>query len=174
MIYNFVLGIVFSVLSALFVILSTFSKKKKTMIKVQTIDQIFGALANFCLYSYSALVINIVNILRNFLTYKEKFTKPIACLFILFYIGFGLWFNTQGWIGVFPIIASSSYAYFCLKSKNVQFLRYGLVLNQILWFVHDIYIKAYPTAIVAVLVSTISIYNIVKYNKEKNLKKIRN
>ena len=92
-------------------------------------------------------------------------------MFIIFYILFGLAFNTKGWIGIFPILASSSYAIFCLKSNNAQILRYGLVLNQILWFLHDMFVKAYPSMTVEILISIITIYNIInstKINKKKN------
>lgn len=88
----------------------------------------------------------------------------------MFYIGFGLLFNSKGWIGIFPILASCSYAIFCLNSNNAQILRYGLVLNQLLWLIHDVCIKAYPSIIVEILISFITIYNIFKYYKIKNKK----
>jgi len=109
--------------------------------------------------------------MRNYLTYKGKLTKVITILCILFYIIFGLLFNSKGWIGIFPIIASSSYAIFCLKSNNAQTLRYGLVLNQILWLIHSIYVRAYPSMIIEILISIITIYNILRYSKQKDLKK---
>ncbi len=165
MIYNFTLGTICSLLCAILIAWSTFSKNKKDMAKIQIFNPIFGALSNFFLCSYSAVVTNVVNVIRNYLTYKEKITKKSTILFIAFYILFGIAFNTRGWIGIFPILASSSYAIFCLKSNNGQILRYGLVLNQILWLFHDIFVRAYPSMIVEVLISIITIYNIIKYSK---------
>ena len=129
MIYNFTLGTICSLICAILIAWSTFSKNKKDMAKIQIFNPIFGALSNFFLCSYSAVVTNVVNVIRNYLTYKEKINNKITILFIIFYILFGLAFNTKGWIGIFPILASSSYAIFCLKSNNAQILRYGLVLN---------------------------------------------
>jgi len=171
MIYNFTLGTICSLICAILIAWSTFSKNKKDMAKIQIFNPIFGALSNFFLCSYSAVVTNIVNVIRNYLTYKEKINNKITILFIIFYILFGLAFNTKGWIGIFPILASSSYAIFCLKSNNAQILRYGLVLNQILWFLHDMFVKAYPSMTVEILISIITIYNIInstKINKKKN------
>ncbi|CDE90175.1 putative uncharacterized protein [Clostridium sp. CAG:389] len=170
MIYNFTLGTICSFICAILMAWSTFSKNKKEMAKIQIFNPIFGALSNFFLCSYSAVVTNIVNVIRNYLTYKEKITKKLTILFIVFYILFGLAFNTKGWIGIFPILASSSYAIFCLKSNDAQILRYGLVLNQILWFLHDICVKAYPSMVTEVLIAIITIYNIIKESKREDNK----
>lgn len=170
MIYNFTLGTIFSLFCAILIAWSTFSKNKKDMAKIQIFNPIFGALSNFFFCSYSAVVTNTVNVIRNYLTYKGKLTPIITTLCIIFYILFGIFFNTKGWIGTFPILASSSYAMFCLKSKNAQSLRYGLVLNQILWFIHDAYIKSYPSIVVEILVSIITAYNIVKYSVNNKLR----
>lgn len=174
MIYNFTLGTIFSLCCAILITWSTFSKNKKDMAKIQIFNPIFGALSNFFFCSYSAVVTNVVNVIRNYLTYKGKLNQIITTSCIIFYILFGIFFNTKGWIGIFPILASSSYAMFCLKSKNAQSLRYGLLLNQILWLIHDVYIKAYPSIIVEILVSIITVYNIIKYsmnNKSRNKNK---
>lgn len=156
---------VFSLICAILLAWSTFKKNKKDMAKIQIFNPIFGALSNFFLCSYSAVVTNIVNVIRNYLTYKGKINRAITILFIGFYIVFGLVFNTKGFIGTFPILAASSYAIFCLKSNNSQKLRYGLVLNQVLWSIHDIYVKAYPSLAVEILISIITIYNIVRYGR---------
>lgn len=168
MMYNFILGTIFSLCCAILMAWSTFSKNKKSMTRIQIFNPIFGALSNFFFCSYSAVVVNIVNVIRNYLTYKGRLNKIITTLCIIFYILFGVFFNTKGWVGVFPILASSSYCMFCLISKNTQSLRFGLLLNQILWFIHDIYVKSYPSVGVEIIVSIITIYNIIKYSMNNN------
>ena len=59
----------------------------------------------------------------------------------------GLWANNRGIIGLFPIIASASYTVFIYTTKNEQQMRWALVSNLILWFVHDAYVQAYPSAL---------------------------
>ena len=75
MIYNFTLGTICSLICAILIAWSTFSKNKKDMAKIQIFNPIFGALSNFFLCSYSAVVTNVVNVIRNYLTYKEKICK---------------------------------------------------------------------------------------------------
>lgn len=164
--YNYTIGIVFSFIYAVFVMWSTFAKNKKQMGKIQFYDQAFGAFSNFFLTSYSAVIINGINAVRNYLVYKGKINKIIIIICIVFYISFGIMFNSKGWIGIFPIIASSSYAVFCLKSKDEIVLKYGLILNQLLWLVHDIYVMAVPAIVVEIIVTVLSIYNI-KTSKKK-------
>lgn len=167
----YVLGTICSFICAVLMAWSTFSKNKKGMMKIQIFNPIFGALSNFFFYSYSAVVTNIINVIRNYLTYKGKVTKLLTLLFIMFYIIFGLIFNSKGFIGFFPIIGSSLYAIFFIKSKNAQTLRIGLIINQLLWFSHDIYIKAYPSMIMEIVISVVTLYNIIKFSKQKNIEK---
>jgi len=46
----------------------------------------------------------------------------------------------------------------------------GLVLNQMLWFIHDTYISAYPSMVVEIIISIITIYNILKYCSQNKMK----
>ena len=163
--YNYELGIFFSFIYSVVFMVSVFQKSKKEMLKVQVIDQIVLGLSNFFLMAYSAVVTNIVNTIRNYLTYKGKLTKTIGVLCIIFYVVFGLMVNVRGFIGFLPIIASSTYVIFCLGSKNVQQQRAGLILNLLIHLVHDIYIKAYPTVITEIIVVILTTYNIYKDRK---------
>ena len=166
MIYNYSLGIFFALLNTILFIWSIFKKDKKEMIKIQSVGQIFVAISNFFLYSYSAVITCIINALRNYLTYKGKLSKNITIIFFMFYIIFGLAVNSRGLIGIFPIMSACTYLIFCFISNNAQTLRCGLIVNQNMALVHDIFIKAYPSVITEVLVIIISIYNILKFNKK--------
>ena len=84
MIYNFTLGTICSFICAILIAWSTFSKNKKDMAKIQIFNPIFGALSNFFFCSYSAVVTNLVNVIRNYLTYKEKITKKSKVQSFLF------------------------------------------------------------------------------------------
>lgn len=170
--YNYLLGFTLSLICSTLVLYSTFGKNKKEIAKIQTYDQVFNSLSNFFLCSYSAVVIGIINTMRNYLISKNRLTTLISILCIIFYITFGYAFNNIGLIGIFPIMASSSYVLFCLLGKSAQSMRYGLIVNQVLWFFHDIYVKAYPAVTLEILVVSFCVYNIVKdYIKGRKNKK---
>ena len=82
-------------------------------------------------------------------------------LFILCIV-IGLWTNNRSTIGLFPIIASAGYTVFMYTTKNDQQMRWALIFNLVLWFVHDIYVQAYPSALTNIILSAwtaIQIFN---------------
>lgn len=125
--YNITFVMICSAISSILIIYLTFKKDKKNMLKIQVYNPIFGALSNLFLLSYSAVVVNTVNFVRNYLTYKGKLTKKVSLACIIFYIVFGIVFNTKGIIGLFPIVASASYVLFCYSSSKAQIMRYALL-----------------------------------------------
>lgn len=160
-----IIGNVFSFLSAVFIALSVVKKNKKDLIWYQVIDVIFCILSNIALYTYAALTTNSVALIRNILAYKNKLTRKITWVLFVLCIIFGLWANNRGFIGLFPIIASSSYTIFMFTTKNEQQMRWALISNLMLWFVHDIYVQAYPSAATDVLLSIWTIVQIFRNRK---------
>ena len=142
-----------------------FKKNKNDLILWQGIDVIFCILSNIALYTYSALATNTIALIRNFLAYKNKLTKQITWILFILCIVAGLYANNRGIIGLFPIIASASYTIFMYITKNEQQMRWALVSNLILWFVHDIYVQAYPSALIDVVLSVWTSIQIFKNRK---------
>ena len=122
-------------------------KNKKTLIGWQVIGAVFCILSNIVLLAYPSAATTAVSLVRNILSYKNKLTKNITAFLTFLCIAFGLIFNNLGWIGLFPISAVASYTVFLYTTKNEQQMRYALILSMVLWFVPDIYVKAYPAAI---------------------------
>jgi len=161
-----IIGNVFSLLSAICIAISVLKKNKKDLIWWQTIDVIFCILSNIALFAYAALTTNTVALVRNILAYKHKLTTKITyALFILIIIA-GLCANNRGIIGLFPIVASSSYTIFIFTTKNEQQMRWALVSNLSLWFVHDFYVQAYPSAVIDFVICIWTI--VVIYRNRKN------
>lgn len=146
-----ILGNIFSLLSAICIAISVLKKDKNNLILWQVIDVIFCILSNIALYTYSALTTNSIALIRNLLAYKNKLTKKITWTLFILCIVVGLWANNRGLIGLFPIAASASYTVFMFTTKDEQQMRWALVANLILWFVHDIYVQAYPSALTDVV-----------------------
>jgi hypothetical protein len=81
------------------------------------------------------------------------------------FIGIGLFTNNRQWIGLLPILAEVSFALIMYFSKTAQQLRYGLVFNLPLWFIHDIYIQSYPAAIADFTLTIWTLIQIFRYRK---------
>ena len=142
-----IIGNIFSLLSAICLAVSVIKKSKKDLIWWQVIDVIFCILSNIFLYTYSALTTNSISLVRNVLAYKNKLNKNITWILLILCVIAGLCANNRGIIGLFPIIASASYTIFMYTTKNEQQMRWALVSNLLLWFVHDAYVQAYPSAL---------------------------
>ena len=76
----------------------------------------------------------------------NKLTKNITLVLLILSIIIGLYANNRGAIGWLPIIASASYTICIYATKNEQQMRYALIINMGLWFVHNFYVQAYPSA----------------------------
>ncbi|MBR5599413.1 MAG: YgjV family protein [Alphaproteobacteria bacterium] len=142
-----VIGNIFSLLSAICIAVSVIKKSKKDFMFWQIGDTLFGMVANVALSAFSALVISIVCFIRNILSYKNMLTKKITYILLLVSITVGLYANNLAMIGLLPIIASASYTVCIYITKNEQQMRWSLAFNMLLWFVHNFYVQAYPSAI---------------------------
>lgn len=146
-------GNIFSLLSAIFIAVSVLKKNKADLIWWQILDVIFCILSNIALCTYAALTTNTLALIRNILAYKNKLTERLTWLLFALCIIVGIYANNRGIIGFFPIAASASYTIFMYTTKNEQQMRWALISNLALWFVHDLYVQAYPSAITDVALS---------------------
>ena len=128
-------------------------------------DTFFGIIANIALSAYAALVISVICFIRNILSYKDKLTINITYILLILSVVIGLYANNRGVIGWLPIIASASYTICVYVTKNEQQMRWALVFNLMLWFVHNAYVQAYPSAIANIVLCFWTALNIFKNKK---------
>lgn len=162
---SIIIGNIFSLLSAVCVAVSVIKKNKKDFMYWQIGETLFGIVVNIVLSAYSALVISIICFIRNLLSYKNKLSKNITLTLLITSIIVGLYANNLGFMGLLPIIASSSYTICVYITKNEQQMRYASVVNTLLWFFHDKYIKAYPSAILCLILSCWTTIQIIRNKK---------
>ena len=160
-----ILGNIFSFLYAVCIAISVIKKNKKDLIMWQVLDITFNMLSNVVLHAYAALASNSVGLVRNFLAYKGKLSRNVTYTLFVVTIVIGVWNNNLGFIGLLPVIASSSYTICMYTTKNDQQMRWALVPNLIMWVIHDLYVQAYPAAIVNAL---LSIWTAIQIYRNRN------
>lgn len=141
-------------------------KNKKTALIVQTVQMILLSITDLLLGSITGTLINILGIIRNILCYKNSLTKISILIIILISIYFGIQHNTLGIIGLLPIINNIIFITFINTKSKIGF-KILIIISMILWFIHDIYIKSYITAlfdIFTIITSIIAIIQIKKTN----------
>lgn len=163
MFYSLFWGNFFSLLSAVCLAISVMKKNKNALIKWQIYDTFFCILSAIALGSYPALSTQIVCIVRNTMAYRNELTKQrtlcLACLCMII----GSYVNNLGLVGYFPPLATFLYSIMIYKTANEQQMRYALIFNLMLWLFHDLYIKAYPGAMMDIVISLWTAFFALKY-----------
>ena len=163
----FILGNIFSLLAAICLGVSVFKKTTSGLLLWQILEVILCILSNIALVTYSALTTNSIALVRDIFAYKNKLSTKITIVLIILCVIFGLVANNRGIIGLFPMAASAIYTIFLYLTRNEQQIRFALIINLMLWFVHDFYVGAYPSAIMDVMLSAWTLLNIYKNIKYK-------
>lgn len=159
---SLIIGNVFSFFSAICIAVSVVKQSKKDFMYWQIGDTLFGIVANIALSAFAALVISIACFIRNILSYKNLLTRRITVLILIISIITGLYANNLAIIGLLPIIASASYTICIYLTRNEQQMRYALTINMLLWFIHNLYIMAYPSAIANIVLCFWTFFQIIK------------
>ena len=173
MTHYLLIGNLLSLGTVLCLAISAAVRNKKALVGWQIVGSVFCILSNIVLMAYPSAVTTAVSLVRNILSYKNKLTKNITIFLTFLCVILGLIFNNLGWIGLFPIFAVASYTVFLYTTKNEQQMRYALILSMMLWFIPDIYVKAYPAAINDICLALWTSFFAVRYilSTRKMLKK---
>ena len=148
-------------------------KSREKIIYVQTLQFLLFSISTFLLGGFTGAIANLIGMIRNILCYKEKLTKTIMALIILVSLILTLMFNNLGFIGLLPLINTIIYTVF-INEKNPLKFKILILITVILWFIYDITIKSYTSAIfdlasiIAGSLSTYQIYKNIKLKKQQS------
>ena len=156
----YLLAQVFSAIGALCVAISSFAKSKNKMLAWQITDYIFTATANLLLGGYTGALTISISIIRN-----RLMIKTILTILIILQIIVGSYLNQLGVIGYLPIISSVSYSLAIVITRNLQWLRWVIIENMLLWLIYDLTIKAYPAAITDITITLTTLIAIIRNRK---------
>lgn len=115
---------------------------------------------------HPSLVISVVCLIRNILSYKNKLTKNLTYLLLIISVAIGLYANNLGGIGLMVILASAGYTVCIYLTKNEQQMRWAMVVNQLLWFIHNFYVQAYPSAVACIVLCIWTFIQIYKNHRQ--------
>ncbi len=134
---------------AMFIIIYAFTiKDDTTLIKVLSFSNIFWILHFFLLWNIWALIATCVAMIRLFLSlrYKKNLKALLFVAFLSIFLGY---FSYEGYISLFPIIATilASYAFFYLEKTwlrvfllavSAMWLYYHLNTGSISWVINEV------------------------------------
>lgn len=160
---------IISLIASVLTIPAGLFKKKKSIIFIQIIQIGLYALSNLVIGSITGFIVNILGCYRNILTYKNKLTKKAITIIIVITTILSLIFNNLSIIGLLPLVSSIIYILY-IKTKDIIKLKYVIIITLILWLIHDVYVKAYVTAIFDFIGIISNLISIIKIQSKKRVK----
>ena len=150
-------------LSLLAMCSDSFSSSRKTtkgVLMTQNLSQTFYGLSSVVLGGYSAVVQNVVSILRNFVAMSNISSKVVEWGLIGLGVGLGVYFNNLGLVGWLPIIANFEYSIAVFRFKdNERALKASFLVCCALFTVFNVFIYN----LVGVVSNTVVIISIIMF-----------
>lgn len=163
-----VIGNIISLLASVLMTYSGYIKSKGKFLIVQIIQMSLSALSNFILGGITGTIINLVNIIRNVLCYKNKLNKYSIILILTLSISLSLYFNNLSFIGLLPLLSTILYTTL-MNIKDIKKFKYLTITTMLLWLIYDICIMNYVSALFDLLTigsNSIAIYQLKNIAKK--------
>lgn len=163
-----VIGNIISLLASVLMTYSGYIKSKGKFLIVQIVQMSLSALSNFILGGTTGAIINLVNIIRNVLCYKNKLNKYSIILILTLSISLSLYFNNLSFIGLLPLLSTILYTTL-MNIKDIKKFKYLTITTMLLWLIYDICIMNYVSALFDLLTigsNSIAIYQLKNIAKK--------
>lgn len=162
-----ILGNILMLIGQLVIIYASSSQNKIKILFMQLIAIFFIIIANLLLKGYSAVVVNVLAIVRNLLTIYGLGNRFTSVLLLIAAVVLGVRFNNRGIIGYLPIVANVSQSAVILSEKaNVKMLKLVIAFASLCWVVFDLAIQAYTGAALDLLMVMAYLYGGLKKERE--------
>ena len=148
--------------------LSGLIKNKKRFLLVQCIMCGLFTAGNLLLGGWTGAIVNTVNMARNLLGAKGKYTKPVKIAFVILQIGLTVVIGTGSIIMWLPVIGNVIFTWI-MDTENMVLLKSVSGGAQLLWAIYDFTIRNYsgvPFDLAAAVTSAIAVLQLLKDHKK--------
>lgn len=162
-----ILGNIIALIASLLMVYSGYIKEKEKILFVQTIQIGLSVLSNMVLGGITGAIINALSLIRNILCYKNKLNTLAKIIITILSVVLTFMFNNLGIIGLLPLISTVVYIWL-MNIKDVIKFKYLIIFTMTIWFIYDIYIMSYTSAVFDfgnIIANIISIMQIKKIKK---------
>lgn len=160
----------FGILVIIANVLSMQMKKKKQIILMFILANLFSAINFVLLQSYSGAIICIFAIVQTFINkIFENKNKQVPRWLIIIYVVISIILGAitfKSYIDILPIICSILYSLTIIQDKEKNIRRISLV-NIILWIIYDIVCQAYTAAISDSLMTISTLIGMYRFDYKK-------
>ena len=123
-------------------------KNKNDILFWQCIFMLMIGITSFLLKGYSAVVTDVLGIIRNLIIIKGIENRTVDIIQMILCITLGIYFNSNGFIGYMPIIATISQSLLLLnrnaRTESVQLI---CAFSSLCWVIFNLGIGSYVGAV---------------------------
>ena len=144
-------------------------KSKNEILTCQLI--LFGAdaVSSYLLKGYSAIVTDVIGMLRNLLSIRNIGNKMISYVLLIATAVFGLWFNSNGFVGVLLVVVGLIQTAVILNRKSsTRDIQMACCFSSVCWAVFGLAIRNYVSAGFNVFATVSYLKNILSAKNENN------
>lgn len=165
----------FAVIALVFMYFSYQKKSKKDFLYLQIFMNIFFGLQYFLLRAFSALVSNIVTIIKTVIFYRlENKGKNIGwqylVIFEIFIIAFGV-ITYNGILSIIPILIAFLYTYGTWQ-KNLKLTYKIAIIAAVLWIFYNFLVGAYVSTVGSVIELIASSKGFISLKRDESKKEV--
>lgn len=168
---NFIIGNIIMFIACIIMTIAGLPKKKSTCLILQNTQILLASIGNIILGSYPGCIINLLSIIRNWLSQKSKLTLPLKIILSIFVVVLSLYFNNIGLLVIFPLLSFLSFIFFLNETNDITF-KILVIISCLFWVIHDFSIQAYVAGIfdiITIITNVIGIYKIRKRYEKKSV-----
>ena len=166
---NLIIGNILGLISSLIMVSIGLIKNKKKILITQNIQIMIYTFSNVFLGGYTGIILNIVNIFRNYLCYKGQLKLQYKIIISIISISLSLLFNNLGIFGLLPLLGSTLYLWFMNVTNIIKFKQL-IIFTISTWLIYNIIIQSYTSVlfnIITIITNFLSIIKIKKFNTKK-------
>ena len=143
---NIIIGNIIALIASILMVYSGMLKQNKKILHFQTVQIGLSVISNIVLGGITGAIINALSLIRNILCYKDKLGLKEKIVITILATILTLKFNNLGYIGLLPLISTVSYVWL-MNIKDVKKFKWLIVFTMLMWFIYDVVIKSYTSAI---------------------------
>lgn len=141
-----IIGNIIALIASIIMVYSGTVKNKKKIIYFQTVQIGLSVISNIILGGITGAIINAISFVRNIWCYKDKLNIVRKCIIATSATILSITLNNLGLIGFLPVISTVTYV-FLMDTKSTINFKFLIIFTMSLWFVYDLTIKSYTSAI---------------------------
>jgi membrane-associated HD superfamily phosphohydrolase len=158
---------IFTLIGQGFSLIGSTRKKKEEILIFQSIFMAIVSISSCLLGGYSAIVPNIVGIIRNILSIKKLYNEKINYILIVCTVIFGIILNNNGILGYLIIVANLVQSTVILnKNSSTKDVQMVCCFSSLCWAVFNIAIKSYVGAVFNIFNAGSYLFNALSKRKE--------